>query len=278
MSGASLESARFAASSGILRRFGAALEGAERDVEHRGVDAAHRKQSAARIALEYAVMRTALEKGVATPVVADALQGASVEQQATLIREGRAAMERAYGNSPEVIASALAGKIVEVPLPKGLASNPEFDRLIDSARAIVTTVVQESYSTRGRLDASGPRSDVVDSLAHSRTSAARQELGAKLAFLESAIDAAAERGQLGKEATQMLKDRVEAFVFQPRPPQSLKYTPEFTKFYETEGRQMRGEVMREVRAVTQTDTIREIGAKVDRYFPPRDRPQPELER
>ena len=70
----------------------------------------------------------------------------------------------------------------------------------------------------------------------------------------------------------MLKERVEAQVFQPRPPQSTSFSKEFKTFFETQGTRMRGEVMKEVRAVTQSKTVRAIGEKL---MPTPKAPEPE---
>ena len=278
MSATGLDAARAAAQSGILKKFTAAYENAARNASS---DPEVAKRGAARVALEYAVIKTAMEKNVPTQIVAQALEGADPQQQAMMVREGRAAIERTYGRSPDLMAGALAGKIVEVPVPKALASNPEFDKLLDAARNSVAKIVQDEYSSRGRLADFGPRSEQIETAAHGKTSGSRGELASRLAFIESAIDAAVARGQMGadpskaKEAGQMLKDRVEAMVFQPRPPQSLSYTQTFLDYYKSAGQQMRAEVMNDVRAVTTSKTINEIGAKLDQTMKALERTRPD---
>lgn len=55
---------------------------------------------------------------------------------------------------------------------------------------------------------------------------AKTELAARLAFMESSIDAAVGKGAISQVNADMLKERIEAQVFQPRPPQSLQFSKE----------------------------------------------------
>jgi len=257
-----IDSARQAATAGILQRFGMAYAQAEQTVAPEAG-----RRAAARIALEFAVLQTGAEKGVDARLVANALAHASPQHQAMMVREGRAAMERAYGGQAELVAAAAAGKVVPVPLPKGFASNPEFDKLIDAARNTVTGIIQETYTNRGRFDAvGGPRSDVVD-LRQGNAPVAKQELTARLAFLDSAIDAGVASGKLNEASAVMLKERVEAFVFQPRPPQSLSFSKEFLAYFEASGPRLRQEVMKDVRAVVQSADIKDLADRVDKIKP-----------
>lgn len=276
---AQLESARLDAQAGILARFGKAFDQAQVALEKRVADPMMRKMAAARIALEQAVLRTALEKGVKPELVAGALTAAKPEQQADLVRHGQAALARAYGVEPEMLVNVLAAKVVPVEVPKGFASNPEFDKLIDGARAQVTTLMQASYMERGKFVDLGDRANVTELAKSSGVQKERSELAARVAFIDSAIDAAVTKGAVGAEAAKMLKERVEAFIFEPRPPQSLQYSEKFKTFYASEGKVLRAEVMKEVRQVTQSKTIQEIGAKVDAALKQEPvRRGPELER
>jgi hypothetical protein len=67
----------------------------------------------------------------------------------------------------------------------------------------------------------------------------------------------------------MLKERIEAQVFQPRPPQSLTFSKEFTAFFENRGKGIRIEAMKEVRGITQSQTVQDIGAKLKLVVPAR---------
>jgi hypothetical protein len=257
----SIDSARQAATAGILQRFGMAYAQAEQTV----VPEAGRR-AAARVALEFAVLQTGAEKGVDARLVANALAHASPQHQAMMVREGRAAMERAYGGQAELVAAAAAGKVVPVPLPKGFASNPEFDKLIDAARNTVTGIIQETYTNRGRFETGGARSEIVD-VRQGSAQAAKNDLTARLAFLASAIDAGVASGKLTETSAAMLKERVEAFVFQPRPPQSLSFSKEFHAYFEASGPRLRQEVMKDVRGVVQSSDIKALADQVDKIKP-----------
>jgi hypothetical protein len=67
----------------------------------------------------------------------------------------------------------------------------------------------------------------------------------------------------------MLKDRIEAEVFQPRPPQSLNFSKEFAAFFEHRGKGLRIEAMKEVRGITQSQTVQDIEAKLKLVAPVR---------
>lgn len=276
---AQLETARLEAQAGIFAKFGKAFEQAQQDLEKRVADPALRKMAAARVALEQAVLRTALEKGVRPEQVAGALDAVSPAQQAELVRHGQAAISRAYNVEPEMLVNVLAAKVVPVDVPKGFASNPEFDKLIDGARSQVVALMQASYMERGKFVDMGERSGVTELARSGSVQRERSDLATRVAFIDSAIDAAVVKGAVGAEAAKMLKERVEAFVFEPRPPQSLHYSDKFKAFYASEGKALRAEVMKEVHQVTQSKTIQEIGAKVDAVIKNEpNRKGPELER
>ena len=74
-----------------MSKFGEVLAKAEKAVAAKFQDPAMRKMAAARVSLGYAVIATARERALGAEVVAGALSGATVAQQAMLIKEGRAA-------------------------------------------------------------------------------------------------------------------------------------------------------------------------------------------
>ena len=147
-------------------------------------------------------------------------------------------------------------------MPRGFGTTPEFDKMIDAARNAVTAIIQQSYATRGRFDnASG--SSYVSLQSDTVTGPTRSELAVRLAFMESAIDTSVIRGGLKKVGADMLKERIEAQIFEPRPPQSANFSPVFKAYFESSGLRMRIDVMKEVRAVTQSLTVQQIGEKVN---------------
>lgn len=265
-----MESTRRDATESILSRFGASLAKAEQLASAKTADPWLKKVTAARMALEYAVLATAREKGAATEVVASALTAASVEQQATMIKEGAAALGRAFRVEPEVLANVFAGKMTDVSMPKGLGSTPEIDKMVDTCRSLVTSIVQQEYASRGQFTVgSYDRDSFIALKSDGVVSPAKSELASRVAFMESAIDSASKAGSISEANAGMLKDRIEAQVFQPRPPQSLSFSKEFTAFFEHRGKGIRIEAMTEVRGITQSRTVQEIEAKLKLVVPSR---------
>lgn len=278
-----MESTRRNVTESILGRFGASLAKAEQLASSKTSDPWLKKVTAARIALEYAVLATAREKGAATEVVASALKGASIEQQAAMIKEGAAALGRAYRVEPDVLVNVFAGKIADVTMPQGLGSTPEIDKMVDTCRSLVTGIVQQEYALRGKFEAGSYAKDSFIALkSDGVVSPAKSELAARVAFMESAIDSASKAGGISVANADMLKDRIEAQVFQPRPPQSLNFSKEFAAFFEHRGKGIRIEAMKEVRGITQSQTVQDIEAKLKLVAPVRvpadNRKQSGLER
>jgi hypothetical protein len=278
MSFETMESSRRDAAESILKKFGASIDRAEQNAAAKISDPWLKKITGARVALEYAVLATAREKNVATEVVADALKGASFAQQAAMIKDGTAALGRVYRVEPDVLVNALAGKMVDVDMPKGLASTPEIDKMVDTCRNLVTSVIKDEYALRGRFTAGSYDKDSFIALkSDGVVSPAKSELASRMAFMESTIDSAATKGAITTQNASMLKERIEAQVFQPRPPQSLQFSKEFNAFFEQRGKAVRIEAMKEVRSVTQSQHVQEITAKLKLIMPATgaQRPPPE---
>lgn len=225
------------------------------------------------MALEYAVLATAREKNVATEMVATALKGATVAQHAAMLKEGTAARGRAYRVEPEVLVKVFAGRLPDVEMPKGLGSTQEIDKMVDTRRNLVPSIVKDEYANRGRFEGSGSGSGSGKSASfialksEGIVSPAKTELAACLAFMESSIDAAVGKGAISQVNADMLKERIEAQVFQPRLPQSLQFRMGFTSFFEQRDKGIRIEAMKEVRGVTQSQTVQEIAAKLKVMIP-----------
>ncbi|MDR7380408.1 hypothetical protein J2X19_005115 [Rhodoferax ferrireducens] len=263
----SMEGQRRDTSDSIIAKFGASIEKAEQNAATKTTDPAMRKLMGARMALEYAVLATAREKNMATEMVATALKGATVVQQAAMLKEGSAALGRAYKVEPEVLANVFAGRLNDVEMPKGLGSTPEIDKMVDTCRSLVTSIIKDEYPSRGRFEAGGRSDSFIALKSEGIVEPAKTELAARLAFVESSIDAAVGKGAINQVNADMLKERIEAQVFQPRPPQSLQYSKEFTSFFEQRGKGIRIDAMKEVRGVTQSLTVQEIATKLKMMIP-----------
>ena len=263
-----MEGSRREATEAILQKFGASIDRAEQNAAAKTSDPWLKKLTAARVALEYAVLATAREKNIATEVVAGHLHGATVAQQAAMIKDGTVALGRIYRVEPDVLVNALAGKIVVIDMPSGMASTPEIDKMVDSCRSLVTSVIQDEYALRGRFVAGSYDKDSFVALkSDGVVSPAKSELASRMAFMESTIDAAAAKGSITIKSATLLKDRIEAQVFQPRPPQSLQFSKEFNAFFEHRGKAVRIEAMKEVRSVTQSLHVQEIAVKLKLILP-----------
>ena len=268
MSFEQMEASRRDATEAILTKFGASIDKAEQIAAAKTSDPWLKKLTGARVALEYAVLATARKKNVATEIVALHLKGATIAQQAVMIKDGTAALGRAYRVEPDVLVNALAGKLVDVEMPKGLASTPEIDKMVDTCRALVTSVIKDEYALRGRFVAGSHDKDIFIALkSDGQVSGAKSELASRMAFMESTIDAAAGRVAISGVNAAMLKERIEAQVFQPRPPESLKFSKEFNAFFEQRGKAIRIEAMKEVRSVTQSLHVNEITARLKIVMP-----------
>lgn len=266
MSFETMEGQRRDTADSILTKFGASIEKAEQSAAAKTSDPAMKKLMAARMALEYAVLATAREKNVATEMAATVLKGATVAQQAAMLKQGAAALGRAYGVEPEVLVNVFAGRLTDVDMPKALGSTPEIDKMVDTCRNLVTSIVKDEYAQRGRLE-SGRGDSFIALTSEGVVAPAKSEVAARLAFMESSIDAAVEKNAISQANAGMLKERIEAQVFQPRPPQSLQFSKEFAAFFEQRGKGIRIEAMKEVRGVTQSQTVQEIAAKLRLVMP-----------
>ena len=275
MSFESMEGQRREVTASILGKFGQVLEKAEAQTSTKTKSGFDKKLVAARVALEYAVLATAREKNVATDVAAKALSATTPAQQAAMIREGTAALGRAFRVEPDVLVNVFAGKVVSVDMPIGLGSTPEIDKMVDTCRNLVTHITRDEYASRGKFTPGNYERDSFLALkSEGVVSLAKSELASRLAFLESAIDSGAQTGKISESNAKFLKERIESQVFQPRPPQSIQFSQAFLRFYEQRGLAMRIEAMKEVREVIKTQTVTEIAAKLRVVLPkPKDAPQ-----
>jgi hypothetical protein len=263
MSFEALEAQRRDAVDAILGKVGEAIEQAEQTASGKTSDPKLKKLMAARIALEYAVLATARERKMATEVVATALTNAAIDQQAAMMKSGAEALARAYRVEPHMLVNVFAGRLTDMAMPEGLGSTPELDKMVDTCRTLVTDIVKTQYSQRGRLQAADGARHASDPFKSDGVqSPAKNELAARLAFLNSSVDAAVAKGAVSEGGGGALKDRIEAQIFQPRPPQSVQFSKPLAAFLAQHGTALRIELMTEVRGVTQSRTVQEIAAKL----------------
>ena len=252
---------------GLLAKFGEAFEKAAEQAK--GItDPARRELGAARIALEHAVLQTAIEKDVPTKSVATMLEKASPQQVAHFIRAGKTSIQRNYGVQADAMVAALSAQVANVDLPRGMAQTETVRQLVEQGRGLVQKAVTEAYQVRGQFENYGSRSEMVVAQTPAVAASAKEQLKNHMVFIESAIDYAVRSGRMNGEQGQMLKDRVEHQIFHT--PADTKLSAQFKSFYDREGRDMRGDVMREARKITNDKTVAEIA---ERLHEARDRVQ-----
>jgi hypothetical protein len=244
---------------GLLAKFGEAFEKAAEQAKAIA-DPARRALGAARIALEHAVLQTALEKDMPTKSVAQMLERASPQQVAHFIREGRKSIERTYGVDADAMVSALSAQVANVDLPRGFAQTEAMRQLVEQGRGLVQKAVGEAYQTRGQVNAWGPRSEVLSAAQSAAGVTARDQLKNHMVFIESAINYAVRAGKMNPEQGAMLKERTEHQIFHA--PDDPKLSQGFKTFYDREGQGMRREVMADARRVTNDKTIAEIAERL----------------
>lgn len=245
---------------GLLAKFGEAFEKAEAQAQTI-TDPGRRALGAARIALEHAVLQTAIEKDMPTKSVAAMLDKASPQQVAHFIKEGRKSVQRTYGIDADAMVSALSAKVANVDVARGMAQTEAMRELVERGRALVHQTVSERYDIRGRFSLNeNHRSDYLEVQQSPGAATAREKLQNHMVFIESAIDHAVKSGRLNSQDGQMLKDRVEHQVFTV--PAENKLSSQFKQFYEHTGKDLRGEVMQDARKITNSKTVAEIAERL----------------
>lgn len=244
---------------GLLAQFGKAFERATEAAKTIS-DPARRALGAARIALEHAVLQTALEKDMPTRSVTSMLEQASPQQVAHFIKSGRQSIERVYGVQPEQMAAALSAQVANLDLPRGLAQTEAMRELVDQGRNLVNKAVGEMYASRGTFAFDSPRSDYLQLQTPAGAITPKEQLTNHMTFIESAVNYAVSAGKLDQQQGQALKDRIEHQIFNV-PPDS-KLSPNFQQFYERKGAGLRQEVMADARKVTNSRTVAEIAQRL----------------
>ncbi|PLX76741.1 MAG: hypothetical protein C0607_03505 [Azoarcus sp.] len=253
---------------GLLAKFGEAFEKAAEQAKAI-TDPALRALGAARIALEHAVLQTAIEKDMPTKSVAAMLEKASPQQVAHFIREGKKSIQRNYGVQADAMVAALSAQVANVDLPRGMAQTETMRQLVEQGRGLVHQTVMEMYQVRGQFThTTGPRSEILSLHTPAGAVTARDQLQNHMVFIESAIDYAVRSGGMDAQQGQMLKERVEHQVFNT--PAETNLSEQFKGFYDRTGQSLRREVMTDARKVTTDKTVAEIA---ERLHEARDRVQ-----
>lgn len=212
----------------------------------------------ARIALEHAVLQTALEKDVSTTRVVAMLERTTPDQVAQLVQQGKQSIERTYGLDAGAMVAALSAHVADLDLPRTMVQTETVRQLVDHGRALTQAAMLDGFQNRGRIDHTNPHALVVTD----RQSTAQAELKNHMVFVESAINHAAQKGQLTPDQAHSLKERIEHQVFQV--PNDLKVSPQFKQYFQSAGQALRHDTMTEARRVATTKTVSEIAERLDR--------------
>lgn len=257
--GTSLQATREKLEQGLLAKFGEAYEQAAKQAQAMA-DPALRALGAARMALEHAVLQTAIEKDMPTKAVAAMLEKASPQQVAHFIRQGKASIERSYGVDGGAMVAALSAHVANVDLPRGLAQTEAVRQLVEQGRVLVHTSLAEAYQARGRFTAEPPRGENVQLQESGRQLSAREQLKNHMVFIESAVDHAVGAGRLKPEQASMLKERIEHQVFHA--PADAKLSTQFKSFYDSVAPGLRRDTMDQAKRITTNKTIAEIAQRL----------------
>lgn len=225
----------------------------------------NRDLNAARVALEHATLQTALEKDMPTKSVAQMLEKASPSQVADFIKAGKRSIEKTYNIQPEMMVAALSAQVANVDLPKGFAQTEAMKELIDRGRSLANQAVTEQFGERGRFTAgpagrAGERFDYVDVRTAQGVPTIKDQLKNHMVFVESAVDYAVKAGKMDAQQGQSLKERIEHQVFNI--PAEGKMSDQFKSYHQRASQDLRSEVMRDARSVTQNKTVAEIADRL----------------
>lgn len=246
---------------GMLAKFGEAFEKSQAHAQQLE-NPALREKSAERMALEHAVLQTALEKDMPTRHVTQMLEKASPQQVARLVREGRKSIHKSYGIEADAMVAALSAKVADVDLPRSIGTTEPMKQLIEQGRALVQRSTLDAFQSRGHFQQGrGPRDEQLQLRTEAgRPLTAKEELTNHMVFIESAVDSAVKAGRFNEQQGQMLKQRIENGVFNV--PREARLSQQFTQFQEATGPRLRQEVMNDARRVTQNRTVAEIAQRL----------------
>jgi hypothetical protein len=224
-----------------------------------------RSLAASAIALEHATLRAALEKDMPTKSVAQLLEKSSPSQVAEFIKAGKRSIEQQYGMDASLMVAALSAQVANVNLPKGLAQTDSMRDLVERGRNLVSAAVQEQYAERGKFTAGSfgrgsERHNNMNLLSADGVLAIKDQLKSHMTFVEAAVNYAVSAKKLEPQEGADLKARLEHQIFNV--PKETKVSDQFKGYYEQAARNMRTEVMTDVRKVTQSKTVSEIAERL----------------
>lgn len=250
-----LEELRQSAENHIAANFGKEFDRVYDSLGNSSMSESRKNLGAGRLALERAVLRTALERGVAPHILAEKLGQPGREPiTSQLIQKGREDIKRAFGQEPSSVVAILAGKTSEIDLPKGLSMTDDVRRVVSQGKKMYSEILLDQYSNRGNLQIdSERRGSVVGQVQGEKLPQLKEKLVNHMLFVNSAIDHGVKTGKLSPDDGKFLQENVEKMVFQPAEQPGLSQP--LKDFQKNTAPRVRDEILRSVADRSQAPAI-----------------------
>lgn len=241
-----VQQARAAAEERITANFGQEYERYYGALANTNIPESRKAIGAGRLALERAVLRTAIENEVPPHALAGKL-GVPGREPTTLqlMRRGRDDMQKAFGQSPESTVAILAGRTATVDLPRGLGMTEDMRELVNQGRKLNADIVLEQYGQRGRLSLMNERrGDHVTIDQGEKLPAMKERLVNHMLFVDNVIEHGIKTGKMSIDDGKLLQSNMTKMIFNPAEQRGL--SQEFTSFQQATLPRNRDEIMAEV--------------------------------
>ena len=264
---------RQAAEDRITANFGQEYDRFYSALSNTSIPEGRKALGAGRLALERAVLKTALENAVPPHALAGKL-GDPGREPTTLqmIQKGREDMQRAFGQSPESTVAILAGRTANVDMPKGLGMSEDMRQLVNQGRKLNADIVLEQFGNRGRLTIDDERRGNHVGLAQGeKLPVMKEKLVNHMLFVNSVIDHGIKTGKLSPDDGKFLQDNVTKMVFNPGEQNGLSQA--FKDFQQSVGPRTRDEIMKEVAERSRAPAVEKA---IDKLYEAQGVPSPYL--
>ncbi|MBP7655018.1 MAG: hypothetical protein KA742_00540 [Pseudoxanthomonas sp.] len=262
---------RAAAEERIFATFGQAFERNMGALASVSMPEARKELGASRLALEHAVMKAAVLNNAPTTAIAGKLgQPGNQELTRRMIDAGRNTIQKTFGRSADSLGAVLAGKTLDIDLPRGLAQTEDVRQLVNEGKKLVGDMVMDGYMNRGRLQIDSQRSNFASMAPNDRQGELKERLVNHLAFIGSAIEHGVKTGRLPAEDGKFLQQRIEHQIFTSA--DSGKLSQGFKDFQDATVPRLRAELTQEAQTRTKHPAIEAATAKL--YQQPEPAPSP----
>lgn len=262
---------RAAAEERIMATFGQAFERNMDALASINMPQARKELGASRLALEHAVMKAAVLNHAPTTAIAGKLaQPGNQELTRRMIDAGRNTIQKTFGRSADSLGAVLAGKAIDIDLPRGLTQTEDVRQLVNEGKKLFGDIVMEGYQNRGRLQIDSQRSNYATLAPNDKQGELKERLVNHLAFIGSAIDHGVKTGRLPAEDGKFLQQRIEQQIFTPA--DSGKLSQGFKDFQQATVPRMRAELTQEAHGHARNPVIDAAASKL--YQQPEVAPSP----